>query len=70
MHGCAQYGEELALKSGLLGLAKKYDFAVLMPQQGLNNNIKLCFNWYSSEDYSKDKGESLSIKNMAQLINQ
>jgi len=64
LHGCAQHGDELAQQSGLLGLAKKHNFALLLPQQGLTNNIKRCFNWYSDVDYTKDEGESLSIKNM------
>jgi len=64
LHGCAQKGGELARQSGLLGLAKKHNFAVLLPQQGLNNNIKRCFNWYSADDFTKDAGETLSIKNM------
>lgn len=64
LHGCAQQGDELALKSGLFGLAKKHNFALLLPQQALSNNIKRCFNWYSPDDSTRDKGETLSIKNM------
>ena len=64
LHGCAQQGDELALQSGLLGLAKKHNFALLVPQQGLDNNIKRCFNWYSADDFTRGLGETLSIKNM------
>ena len=64
LHGCAQQGGELAMQSGLFGLAKKHNFAFLLPQQGLSNNIKRCFNWYSADDFTRDSGESLSIKNM------
>jgi len=64
LHGCAQQGDELALQSGLFGLAKKHNFALLLPQQGLNNNIKRCFNWYSADDFTRGSGETLSIKNM------
>lgn len=64
LHGCAEQGTKLAQQSGLLGLAKKHGFTLLLPQQDITNNIKRCFNWYSSDDFSKDKGESLSIKNM------
>ncbi|WP_114327742.1 extracellular catalytic domain type 1 short-chain-length polyhydroxyalkanoate depolymerase [Candidatus Colwellia aromaticivorans] len=64
LHGCAQQGDELALQSGLFGLAKKHNFALLLPQQGLSNNIKRCFNWYSADDFTRDLGETLSIKNM------
>jgi len=70
LHGCAQQAEELAQQSGLLGLAKQYNFALLLPQQGLTNNIKHCFNWYSADDYTKDKGETLSIKNMVTTLKQ
>ncbi len=70
LHGCAQEGEELAKQSGLLGLAKKHDFALLIPQQSFRNNIKRCFNWYSSDDYAKDEGENLSIKNMILTLKQ
>lgn len=68
LHGCAQNAETLALQSGLLGLAKKHNFALLLPQQALTNNIKQCFNWYSEDDFSKDSGESLSIKNMVTTL--
>lgn len=64
LHGCAQQGDELALQTGLFGLAKKHNFALLLPQQGLSNNIKRCFNWYSADDFTRDAGETLSIKNM------
>jgi len=64
LHGCVQQGDELALQSGLFGLAKKYNFALLLPQQGLANNITRCFNWYSADDFTRGSGESLSIKNM------
>ncbi len=64
LHGCAQHGDELALQSGLLGLAKKHNFALLLPQQSLSNNIKRCFNWYSEDDFTRGSGETLSMKNM------
>lgn len=64
LHGCTQNGERLAEQSGLLALAKKKNFSLLIPQQSLNNNIKQCFNWYSPQDTSLDSGELLSIKNM------
>jgi len=64
LHGCTQNGKQLAKQSGLLGLAEQHKFSLLIPQQGLMNNIKRCFNWYSEDDNNKDKGENLSLKNM------
>jgi len=70
LHGCAQQAETLAQQSGLLGLAAQHNFALLLPQQGLSNNIKHCFNWYSADDYTKNKGETLSIINMITTLKQ
>jgi len=64
LHGCVQNGEEFAKSSGFLGLAKSNHFTLLIPQQNANNNVKTCFNWFSTHDINKGQGESLSIKNM------
>lgn len=70
LHGCAQNAETLAQQSGFLDLAKQHKFALLLPQQELSNNIKRCFNWYSADDFTKNKGETLSIKNMITTLKQ
>jgi poly(hydroxyalkanoate) depolymerase family esterase len=64
LHGCIQDGVELANKIGLTSLALENNFAVLVPQQDYDNNVKRCFNWFSSQDTQLDSGEMLSIKNM------
>jgi len=64
LHGCVQNGEKLAEQSGFLGLAQTKNFTLLIPQQNEKNNIKTCFNWFSTQDIEKDQGEILSIKNM------
>ncbi|UJF22902.1 extracellular catalytic domain type 1 short-chain-length polyhydroxyalkanoate depolymerase [Shewanella sp. OMA3-2] len=64
LHGCIQDGVELANKSGLTTLALDNNFAVLIPQQSYDNNVKRCFNWFSEQDTQLDSGEMLSIKNM------
>ncbi|WP_434952795.1 extracellular catalytic domain type 1 short-chain-length polyhydroxyalkanoate depolymerase [Shewanella sp. HL-SH4] len=64
LHGCIQDGVELANKTGLTALALENNFAVLVPQQSYDNNVKRCFNWFASEDTQLDSGEMLSIKNM------
>ena len=64
LHGCGQNGEVLAKQTDLLAIANAEKFSVLVPQQSDTNNIKLCFNWFSSQDIDKDQGELLSLKNM------
>jgi len=69
LHGCVQQGEVLAEQSGLMVLANKKQFALLIPQQSKDNNIKACFNWFSKQDIEQNQGESLSIKNMIATVN-
>jgi feruloyl esterase len=64
LHGCSQSAEGIAKQTQWNILADKYGFYVVYPQQNLYNNPSLCFNWFSSEDVNKGKGESLSIKEM------
>ena len=68
LHGCTQLGEQLARDIGLLALAKKHGFSVLIPQQSNSNNITTCFNWFSPQDSDKDQGETLSIKQMIETV--
>lgn len=69
LHGCVQQGQVLAQQSGLMALAHKKKFSLLIPQQSQDNNIKGCFNWFSSQDIERNQGESLSIKNMITSVN-
>lgn len=69
LHGCAQQGQVLAQQSGLMALADKKQFSLLIPQQSQDNNIQGCFNWFSSQDIEQNQGESLSIKNMITSVN-
>lgn len=64
LHGCSQSAETIALQSGWGNLAETNNFYVLYPQQKILNNPNLCFNWFNSNDISKDQGEAYSIKNM------
>jgi feruloyl esterase len=64
LHGCSQSAEGIAKQTQWNVLADKYGFYVVYPQQNLYNNPSLCFNWFSSEDVNKSKGESYSIKEM------
>jgi poly(hydroxyalkanoate) depolymerase family esterase len=45
-------------------LAKRYGFALLMPEQRPSNNANLCFNWFNPEDTARDRGEVCSIRAM------
>jgi len=66
LHGCGQTAKEFAIQSGWNTLANSKEFIVIYPEQKVENNINSCFNWFSQADFSKNDGESHSIKEMIQ----
>lgn len=67
MHGCTQ-GAADAAATGWNGVADKYGFAVVYPEQQTANNSVRCFNWAGEygdpTNLQRGKGENQSIKEM------
>jgi poly(hydroxyalkanoate) depolymerase family esterase len=69
LHGCGQTAAGYDLGAGWSTLAKRFGFALLMPQQQPSNNAQACFNWFNPEDTTRDSGEACSIRQMiAQMV--
>jgi poly(hydroxyalkanoate) depolymerase family esterase len=64
LHGCGQTAADYDLGAGWSTLAKRYGFALLMPEQQSSNNANRCFNWFNPEDTARDSGEACSIRQM------
>ncbi len=64
LHGCGQSANGYDIGTGWSTLAKRYGFALLMPEQRSANNANTCFNWFNPEDISRDQGEAASIRQM------
>jgi poly(hydroxyalkanoate) depolymerase family esterase len=64
LHGCGQTAAGYDLGAGWSTLAKRYGFALLMPEQQPSNNAQGCFNWFNPEDSARDSGEACSIRQM------
>jgi poly(hydroxyalkanoate) depolymerase family esterase len=64
LHGCGQTAAGYDLGAGWSMLAKRYGFALLMPEQRSSNNANGCFNWFNPEDTARDHGEACSIRQM------
>jgi poly(hydroxyalkanoate) depolymerase family esterase len=64
LHGCGQNAEGYDHGAGWSTVAKRYGFALLMPQQQEVNNANTCFNWFNPEDTTRDHGEAASIRRM------
>jgi poly(hydroxyalkanoate) depolymerase family esterase len=64
LHGCTQSAKDFDDESGWTGLAERYHFALLLPEQQQANSEDRCFNWFPDEDNHRDRGEAASIKAM------
>jgi poly(hydroxyalkanoate) depolymerase family esterase len=64
LHGCGQTAAGYDLGAGWSTLAKRYGFALLMPEQQPSNNGQGCFNWFNPEDTTREHGEACSIRQM------
>ena len=64
LHGCGQDAAGYDHGAGWSTLARRYGFALLMPQQQEVNNPNACFNWFNPEDVTRDRGEVASIRRM------
>lgn len=66
LHGCTQTAAGYDIGSGWSKLAQRYGFVLVMPEQKRANNGNTCFNWFVSDDISRDSGEALSIRQMVE----
>jgi poly(hydroxyalkanoate) depolymerase family esterase len=57
LHGCTESAPQFALESGMNWVAEKYGFAVLYPEQGFQDNIWRCWNWFKPENQVRGGGE-------------
>ena len=64
LHGCGQTAAGYDFGTGWSTLAKRYGFALLMPEQQASNNANTCFNWFNPEDTGRGRGEACSIRQM------
>jgi poly(hydroxyalkanoate) depolymerase family esterase len=68
LHGCTQTAAGYDYMSGWSQLADEAGFALLYPEQRRENNPNLCFNWFQPSDTARDRGETLSIRQMIEAM--
>jgi poly(hydroxyalkanoate) depolymerase family esterase len=64
LHGCTQNAALYDDGAGWSVLAARAGFAVLAPEQSIDNNMKGCFNWFLPGDTARGEGEAASIRQM------
>jgi poly(hydroxyalkanoate) depolymerase family esterase len=57
LHGCTQSPDDFATGTRMNALAEQHGFLVVYPAQAAGANGSKCWNWFRSEDQSRDRGE-------------
>lgn len=68
LHGCTQTAESYAKDTGFNDLAEREGFLVVYAEQNSKNNPYRCFNWFSSDDADRGRGEAASIAQMVEKM--
>ncbi len=67
LHGCGQTAASFARDAGWIDLAEELGIPLVLPEQAGSNNHGRCFNWFSPAQTARDRGESLSIRQMVSV---
>jgi poly(hydroxyalkanoate) depolymerase family esterase len=57
LHGCTQTPEDFARGTGMNALAEAHRLVILYPHQARGANAQSCWNWFSTGDQRRDRGE-------------
>ncbi|QRM34721.1 PHB depolymerase family esterase [Microvirga sp. VF16] len=68
LHGCTQKALDSDDESGWTGLAERFRFALLFPEQQEVNNRDRCFNFFMAEHNRRGQGEAGSIMAMVEAM--
>lgn len=68
LHGCTQTPEDLAAGTQMNQLAEQYGFIVVYPQQTSKENRNRCWNWFTSSNQTRGRGEPASIAGVVQAL--
>jgi poly(hydroxyalkanoate) depolymerase family esterase len=73
LHACFQTANDVAVGSKLDLLADSYGFRVLYPEQlhpasGTDGNSLSCWNWFTSQNQSRDAGEPATLAGLTRSV--
>ena len=68
LHGCTQSPDDFAAGTQMNSLAEQHGFMVVYPAQCANANGAKCWNWFRSEDQSRESGEPALIAGITREV--
>lgn len=68
LHGCTQTHADFARGTGMNDLAETHRLIVAYPQQSRGDNAQSCWNWFSSGDQRRGRGEPEILARMARHL--
>lgn len=68
LHGCMQSPDDFAAGTRMNDFAEEHCFIVVYPAQAGSANGSKCWNWFRSEDQSRDRGEPVLIAGLVRDV--
>ncbi|GJD51174.1 hypothetical protein OPKNFCMD_3926 [Methylobacterium crusticola] len=68
LHGCTQSPEDFAAGTGMNHLAEAETFLVAYPAQAAAANHARCWNWFSTADQGRDRGEAALVAGLTRAV--